>query len=133
MRQTYPPTTTPYQNYSNQQHYLSLQSINQINKFYEKDNQRSLYEKEILQTTGSGSIFIENVTTATKLLQKLRDEHEMNEIGSNLAQGQLLIYDDNICIEVEWNDMLKHLVLRRLSGDVNSYNTICHQLISSLL
>ena len=90
-------------------------------------------EKEVLQTTGSGSIFIENVSTATKLLQKLRDGSEMNEIDSNLAQGQLLIYDDNICIEVEWNDMRKYLVLRRISGDANHYNSICHQLISSLL
>lgn len=78
------------------------------------------------QTTGSGSILIEDVTAATKLMGCLSP--------TTPTRGNVLTFDDNdICIELEWNEIRKHLVLRRVSGDQTRYNNICHELIQNVL
>ena len=74
-----------------------------------------------LHTTDSGSICIDDVEAAGKLLRKL-----------NTGQQRFLYQAQDICIEAEWNQLKKHLVLRRISGDCTQYTSICQQLISNL-
>ena len=112
MRQTFPPTlaSTPQL-----LQYSSLQSISG------QSPAQRLSQRQLdcpYQTTGSGSILIDDVSAATKLL----------------GCGSLLTFDDNdICIELQWNEIRKHLVLRRVSGDQTRYNNICHELIQNVL
>jgi hypothetical protein len=117
---------------SQQQQYASLQGINQIHT----QTQARLQDNLLYQTTGSGSIFIENVEAATRLLRKLGTS-PTSEAGKEAATpttGQVLMFDDNnIAIEVEWNELRKHLVLRRVSGDATQYTNICQQLMSNIL
>lgn len=115
MRQTFPPTggTKPQQT-----HFSSLRSIDQVS-----GGQRVGCP---YQTTGSGSILIEDVTAATKLMGCLSP--------TTPTRGNVLTFDDNdICIELQWNEIRKHLVLRRVSGDQTRYNNICHELIQNVL
>lgn len=122
MRQTFPPAaSTPSQQ---QQQFSSLQGINSLTSSSHKVSQRQLNCP--YQTTGSGSILIEDVTAATKLLGCLNPTAP--------TRGNVLTFDDNdICIELEWNEIRKHLVLRRVSGDQTRYNNICHELIQNVL
>lgn len=121
MRQTFPPAASTVQQ---QPQFSSLQSINRTVTGSHKVSQRQLPCP--YQTTGSGSILIEDVTAATKLLGCLSPAAP--------TRGNVLTFDDNdICIELEWNEIRKHLVLRRVSGDQTRYNNICHELIQNVL
>lgn len=75
-----------------------------------------------LHTTDSGSICIDDMEAAGKLLRKL-----------STGQPRFLYQAQDICIEAEWNQLKKRLVLRRISGDTSQYNSICQQLISNIL
>lgn len=118
MRQTFPPAaSTPQPQFS------SLQAINRVTSGHKVSQQQLNCP---YQTTGSGSILIEDVTAATKLLDCLSPAAP--------THGNVLTFDDNdICIELEWNEIRKHLVLRRVSGDQTRYNNICHELIQNVL
>ena len=79
------------------------------------------------QTTGSGSILIQDVTAATKLMKHLGPP------SPTLERYMLKFEEDSICIEMQWNEIQKHLVLRRVSGDHSRYANICRQLIQNVL
>ena len=118
MRQTFPPTAV-----APQPLFSSLQGINRVTGAH-KVSQRQL--SCLYHTTGSGSILIEDVTAATKLLGCLSP--------TTPTRGNVLTFDDNdICIGLEWDEIRKHLVLRRVSGDQTRYNNICHELIQNVL
>lgn len=126
--------------------YASLQALNQI---VQRDIQYNM--------TGSGSILIEDVATATRLLRKLGPPTDTSRAtltnpflfdptmdtssdvdstaASNLVPtGHVLTFDDNdIMIQLEWNQLQNHLVLRRKSGDQGRYANICHQLMQNIL
>lgn len=118
MRQTFPPTGTTT---AHQAQFSSLQGINRLTSGAKERLSNCPY-----QTTGSGSILIEDVTAATKLMGCLSP--------TTPTHPNVLTFDDeDICIELEWNEIRKHLVLRRVSGDQNRYNNICHELIQNVL
>ena len=171
LRQTYPPNSNVtfqseeheafqlQQQHHEQQHqqqsyhqpmphqYSSLQGLHQMNQLHHAQLRNNLQ----YQTTGSGSIFIEDVTAATRLMRKLgtcppasattAPTTNTLTVDDDTGQdcpmgptGHVLMFDDNnICIEVEWNDIRKHLVLRRVSGDTTQYTNICKQLIENIL
>ena len=80
--------------------------------------------------TGSGSILVNDVKTAAKL---------MNRLGSSSpavssTAGHVLTFDDSdLCIQLQWNEIQNHLVLRRLSGDATRYSNICQELLQNVL
>ena len=119
MRQTFPPTATAAQ----LPQFSSLQSISRAATGAGPG--ASLRDLGRYQTTGSGSILIEDAAAASKLLGCLSPAS---------PSGNVLTFDDNdICIELQWNEIRKHLVLRRVSGDQTRYNHLCHELIQNVL
>lgn len=156
-----------YHQHETMRQYASLQALNQI---VQRDIQYNM--------TGSGSILIEDVAAATRLLRKLGPprDHTINTnpflpstgtgdtaiddtvsgdtavddtvsgetvsgdtaiddtAASNLVPtGHVLTFDDNdIMIQLEWNQLRNHLILRRKSGDQGRYANICHQLMQNI-
>lgn len=78
--------------------------------------------------TGSGSILVNDISAATKIMNRLGPSSPM------ISTGQVLTFDDSdICIELQWNEIQKHLVLRRVSGDATRYTNICQELLQNVL
>jgi len=112
LRQTYPPSST---NIAPQQQYTSLQCLS-------RDGTSST-----LRTTGSGSICIEDLGAATKLLRRLAGK-------TTTDYRNVIMFDDNdIQISLEWNAMRQLLVLRRVSGDATQYKDVCRELIANIM
>ncbi|CAG2101057.1 unnamed protein product [Medioppia subpectinata] len=105
MRQTYPVTAA-----HNPLHYQSLQSV-------ARDCDH------VLHTTGSGSVCIEDLGAATKLLHRLAATSGLSDV--------IAFRDTDIQISLEWN--ANRLVLRRVSGDQTQYKDVCNQLIHSVM
>ena len=118
MREAIPVTGPPLQERSTS----SLQGAD-----HSSLRQCSLIHAVQYQTTGSGSILIEDVGAATKLMKRLAPP------SPPLERHVLSFEDETIRIEMQWNEIHKHLVLRRLSGDQSRYTNICRQLIENVL
>jgi hypothetical protein len=113
LRQTYPPSQ--HNNNAPQQQYTSLQSLSRDGTF------------STLRTTGSGSICIEDLGAATKLLRRLAGK-------TTPDKANVIMFDDNdIQISLEWNALRQQLVLRRVSGDQTAYKDVCRELIANIM
>jgi len=113
LRQTYPPSQ--HNNNAPQQQYTSLQCLSRDGTF------------STLRTTGSGSICIEDLGAATKLLRRLAGK-------TTPDKANVIMFDDNdIQISLEWNALRQQLVLRRVSGDQTAYKDVCRELIANIM
>ncbi|XP_054168435.1 serine/threonine-protein kinase SIK3 homolog [Oppia nitens] len=106
LRQTYPSAGASTSR-SDVPHYTSLQSL-------------ARDASAALSTTGSGSICVDDLAAATRLLSRFSGARDV------------IAFDDNdIQIALEWS--ANRLVLRRVSGDASQYKHVCHRLIQSVM
>lgn len=78
-----------------------------------------------ISMTDSGSICIKDVNAARRLLNKLGYK--------NCQDAFPVINLDNIKIGLEWNSIQKQLIFKHLEGDTLHYESLCHQLISTII
>lgn len=85
-----------------------------------------------LTTTDSGSLCINDRKTAAKLLSHFgrRDHDQLIDCRENhvLNYGQT-----ELQISLEWNQLQQKLILKHVSGDATKYQSLCHELISTII
>ena len=106
---------------------------------YKEENLRL---NESLFHSDSGSILIDDVKldAAKKLLLKMHEIQVQNDPllnqqligGGDIAEQRILFEENNICIEAQYNELKQRLVLRRVSGEMESYTALCQQLINNM-
>lgn len=79
-----------------------------------------------LTTTDSGSIYIKDPNTASKVLSRFGHEKDYEK-------HILKIDESNLQISIEWNELQQQVILRHVSGDASRYKNLCHELISTII
>ncbi|OTF75984.1 hypothetical protein BLA29_005879 [Euroglyphus maynei] len=83
-----------------------------------------------LTTTDSGSICINDRKTAAKLLSHFGHDQQL----TNCRERHVLTYGHTqLQISIEWNQLQQKLILKHVSGDASQYQSLCHELISTII
>lgn len=118
-----------------------LQQVHNINRSEEDEFDETDEEvQQLLQlaepdTGSSGIILINDVEAAKKLLLKFQQNDSIlndDQLIDDLGDQRLLFEENNICIEAQYNKLKQRLVLRRVSGEMDSYTALCQQLINNV-